>query len=46
MTDKKEKEVQYCSITEQGDLGLGASVLAEADQKVLQEAAKKEENNK
>lgn len=37
-------DVQYCAITEQGDLGLGAEVLNDKDQKVMQEAAKKNEN--
>ena len=41
-----EKEVQYCAITEQGDLGLGAEVLNDKDQKVMQEAVKKNNENK
>lgn len=35
---------EYCAITEQGDLGLGAEVLGAADQKALAEQA--EEENK
>lgn len=39
---------EYCAITEQGDLGLGAEVLCEADQETLKkadEAAKKEQKS-
>ena len=35
---------EFCSITEQGDLGLGAEVLGAADQEVLKEQQAKEEN--
>ena len=33
---------QYGAITEQGDLGLGFTVLSESEQKVLNEKAEKE----
>lgn len=33
---------EFCAITEQGDLGLGAEVLGAADQEVLKEQAKEE----
>lgn len=39
------KEDQWCSITEQGDLGLGAEVLGYSDQKVLNEAVQKNKYN-
>lgn len=39
----ENKDVKYCAITEQGDLGLGACVLSDEDQEVMQEAAKKED---
>ena len=35
---------EFCAITEQGDLGLGAEVLGAADQEVLKEQQAKEEN--
>lgn len=34
---------EYCAITEQGDLGLGAEVLGAADQEILKEQGKTEE---
>lgn len=36
MVPEKTTE-EYCAITEQGDLGLGAEVLSAADQQVLKE---------
>lgn len=36
----KEEKKEYCAITEQGDLGLGAFVLGGEDQKILEESAK------
>lgn len=42
----KEKTIpdEYCAITEQGDLGLGAEVLNSKDQQTLAEQAAKEED--
>lgn len=39
---KNTDEDKYCTITEQGDLGLGADVLCESDQ---EEMKKNEKNN-
>lgn len=38
----EKDKMQYCSITEQGDLGLGAQVLCEADQEIMKKKAEKE----
>lgn len=38
----KKEDLKYCSITEQGDLGLGAQVLCESDQEIM----KKNNKNK
>jgi hypothetical protein len=35
---KNEKDLEFCAITEQGDLGLGAEVFGTPDQKTLNEA--------
>lgn len=43
MVPEKTVNPEYCSITEQGDLGLGAEVLGEADQKVLSEQTEEKE---
>ena len=40
---KKKDNLEFCAITEQGDLGLGAEVFGMADQKVLNEAYQKEQ---
>ena len=46
MTDNnKNKDLELCAITEQGDLGLGAEVLGYSDQKVLNEAVQKNKYN-
>jgi hypothetical protein len=42
---KKNDELEFCSITEQGDLGLGAEVLGYSDQNVLNEAVQKNTYN-
>lgn len=44
MTKEKTIPNEYCAITEQGDLGLGAEVLNSQDQQTLAEQAAKEEN--
>jgi hypothetical protein len=45
MDKKNEKDLEFCAITEQGDLGLGAEVLGYSDQKVLNEAVQKNKYN-
>ncbi len=45
MTDNKNKDLEFCTITEQGDLGLGAEVLGYSDQKILNEAVQKNKYN-
>lgn len=37
-TEKTTDEAKYSVITEQGDLGLGADVLSDEDQKVVAES--------
>lgn len=44
--EKKNEEIKYCAITEQGDLGLGAEVFGASDQEVLKEQAKTEDKKK
>ena len=41
--NKKKNDLEFCAITEQGDLGLGAEVFGMMDQKVLNEAYQKEQ---
>ena len=41
MVPEKTTE-EYCAITEQGDLGLGADVLSDDDQKIVEESADKQ----
>jgi hypothetical protein len=41
----KRRDLEFCAITEQGDLGLGAEVLGYSDQKVLNEAVQKNKYN-
>lgn len=43
--DTSTKENVYCAITEQGDLGLGAEVLNEADQSIMRENEKKDQKS-
>lgn len=38
MAVEKSTDVRYSVITEQGDLGLGADVLSDEDQKVVSES--------
>jgi hypothetical protein len=39
MCPEKSTDAKYSVITEQGDLGLGADVLSDEDQKTVAEAA-------
>lgn len=42
----KKDDLQYCSITEQGDLGLGAQILNESDQEIMKKNHEKETKEK
>lgn len=42
MIPEKTIEDEYCAITEQGDLGLGAEVLSANDQEILKEQSESE----
>lgn len=42
---EKSTNPEYCVITEQGDLGLGAEVLNEQDQEAVKKALKKEDKD-
>lgn len=46
MNKTSNSDVQYCAITEQGDLGLGAEILCESDQKIMRKNAEKEAKEK
>lgn len=42
MCPEKSTDTKYSVITEQGDLGLGADVLSDDDQKIVEESADKQ----
>ena len=42
MCPEKSTDAKYSVITEQGDLGIGADVLSDDDQKIVEESADKQ----